>query len=772
MNTSKFYFALLILLINYSNSIFATTDKYRLMFNGNPSMEVTLGFDSYSINNNPIVYYSTSPININNLSIYMSKTPDKKIDAFGMINCFVELNNLTPNQQYYFVVKDYNSVSEIYNFETISDSNNTQLSILAGSDSRNNFEVRKNANKIVSKLNAHALLFGGDMTNNGSNEEWERWLNDWQLSISENNRITPLIVCRGNHENSNAMIAQLFDTSAEVYYANTLGGNLLRTYTLNSETALFGDQTDWLEEDFNNNQGVIWKFVQYHTPMRPHVASKTEGSNQYARWANLFYQNSVDIVMEGDAHTVKTTWPVVPCSGGFNCHQGFKRNDDAGITFIGEGTYASPLRPNDDIKPWTRDSGIFYQFKWLIINKSKIEIRTIVYDDVTDTDEIASLTQTNRFTIPQNLDIWNPSNGSVITLNGPALNEPQCNIIKPAENSMHENFDNISLSAEAYSSVNLAQLEMYINGSLYHTFTSPNTPNTQNTYNMNWQPVTEGTYFISVIAKDVNGLSSPMHTSVITVGPRDNVLRTARININANEYYEKLVNGFIYQNAWKHKVCSNSKFLQGLRFTAINLPPNAIIESAHILFETKGGNGNADAEIWTENNANGQVFLANPYNISQRIKSNNSVVWDSIPNWYGTPTIADRTTPDLSNLVQELVNLPDWTIESPIVFLIKGNGTRDAKSYYSMDVTQNPHGIGPPILSVQFSLPECASCITIGNSDLPENSYQTRDCVISNKIIPSNAQYVEYSATGSVQLNSGFSVSPNTNFRITNTGCY
>lgn len=258
-----------------------------------------------------------------------------------------------------FLIDNHSSTAKSVNFETVAARGNTtkpkknkqkhKHSKKSTKDSRNNLEVRRTANKIVGKLNAHALLFGGDMTTDGTNEEWMTWLNNWQLSISENNRITPLIVCSGNHED-NAMIADLFDTSAEVYHANSFGGNLFRTYTLNSESPIFGSQTDWLEEDFNNNQEVIWKLAQYHTPMRPHVASKAEGSNQYAYWANLFYQYSADIVMEGDAHTAKTTWPVIPCSGGFNCHQGFKRNDAVCITFIGEGTYASTVRPNNDTK--------------------------------------------------------------------------------------------------------------------------------------------------------------------------------------------------------------------------------------------------------------------------------------------------------------------------------------------------------------------------------------------------------------------------------------
>jgi len=186
--------------------------------------------------------------------------------------------------------------------------------------------------------------------------------------------------------------------------------------------------------------------------------------------------------------------------------------------------------------------------------------------------------------------------------------------MQPADNSMHQNFDNILIKAEAQSTVNLAQLEVYINGNSHHTFT-----NTQNTpFSLNWQPSAAGTYSISAIAKDVNGLTSAMHTRVITVGSRTNVFRTAKININSDEYYEKLNNGFIQENAAKQKICSDQKLLQGLRFMGINIPANAIIESAHILFETKSGSGDADAEIWTENSANGLPFLTSTANISQR----------------------------------------------------------------------------------------------------------------------------------------------------------
>jgi len=348
------------------------------MFGTNPSTEMTIGFDAYNLGTNPVLYYSTSPIDVNNLASYKSQQPNKVIEYHGMINCFVRLTNLLPGQTYNFLVKDNSGISETYNFETIANQNSTKLSIIGGGDSRNNLEVRAKANKIIAKLNAHAIMFDGDFVDLGSSAtQWQRWLDDWQLTINSKNSITPIIPARGNHENNNIMLVNLFDCPENIVYSNTFANNLLQIYTLNSEIPAnnSSEQTNWLEEQLANSNS-IWKFVQYHKPMRPHVKSKQEGSMQYGFWANLFYRYGVDAVLEGDSHTCKTTWPLIPCSGGFDCKEGFKRDDNNGTVYLGEGAFASPLREANDVKEWTRDSGKFYQFKWIFVDKNEMQVRT------------------------------------------------------------------------------------------------------------------------------------------------------------------------------------------------------------------------------------------------------------------------------------------------------------------------------------------------------------------------------------------------------------
>ena len=118
------------------------------------------------------------------------------------------------------------------------------------------------------------------------------------------------------------------------------------------------------------------------------------------------------LVVECDAHTVKTTWPLKP-STKRSSEEGFVRDNRRGTVYVGEGCWGAPLRPSDDSKSWTRDHGSFNQFKWIFIDKDQIEIRSINVDNA---PEVASVPNDDPFQIPENIDIWNPENGAVVRI--------------------------------------------------------------------------------------------------------------------------------------------------------------------------------------------------------------------------------------------------------------------------------------------------------------------------------------------------------------------
>lgn len=391
----------------------AKTDKYRLTLRDNPSHSVVIGWNQVS-GEQPVVFYDTIDHGTAWNDYAFKASPDREVRYAGMENRFVRLNDLTPNTAYYFVIRDSEGQSDRFWFKTAPAGPDARFALIAGGDSRNNPEPRRNANLLVSKLKPHAVLFGGDMTSRGTQEQWMEWLDDWQYTISEDGRMYPLIAARGNHEKENEMVHCLFDVPSEsVYYAITMGDDLIRSYTLNTEISISGEQTDWLEADLREHASIPWKIVQYHKPMRPHVSSKREGNSQYMEWAERFYESRVPLVVECDAHTVKTTWPVRP-STGEDSEEGFVRDDASGTVYVGEGCWGAPLRESDDPKSWTRDHGMFNQFKWIFIDNKQIEVRTIKVDNA---PEVAAGSNDDSFMFPENLDVWEPENGAVVVIN-------------------------------------------------------------------------------------------------------------------------------------------------------------------------------------------------------------------------------------------------------------------------------------------------------------------------------------------------------------------
>ncbi len=337
-----------------------------------------------------------------------------KNSARGMKNHIVRLKDLKPNTRYYFTIKDTEGFGRTYYFSTVSNSPNERFSFIAGGDSRDNRVVRAKADKLVAKLKAHAVLFNGDFTGIDIEKQWKEWFLDWENSIDTDGRITPLIVTRGNHEHSNKVLVSLFDVPhKKVFYNTVFGGNLLNLVSLNSEIQKVGPQKIFLRNTLAEHANFQWQIIQYHRPVRAHVASKKEMQTQYKNFVPLFEKHkNVRLCLENDSHTWKVTWPIVS-SKETDADEGFKRDDAKGIVYAGEGTWGAPLRASDDKKSWTRDAEAINQFNWIFVSKEKIELRTVKYENEA---EVESLTEKNRFQMPKNIELYGPVNGTLVEI--------------------------------------------------------------------------------------------------------------------------------------------------------------------------------------------------------------------------------------------------------------------------------------------------------------------------------------------------------------------
>ncbi|WP_299365774.1 T9SS type A sorting domain-containing protein [Winogradskyella sp.] len=603
-----------------ANTLKADNDKYRIILVDDPATTITIAWNQIS-GTNPVVHYGTTDEGTVFANYPFSQSVDRTEVYRGMDNRFVRLTGLLPDTAYYFVINDSEGTSNRYWFKT-APNDNSRLSFIAGGDSRNNRTPRQNANKLVAKLKPHAVLFGGDMTDDDTNSEWQDWFDDWQFTIAADGRMFPIVPARGNHEYDPVVVYNLFDTpNTDSYFALTFGQNLVRAYTLNTEISILGNQLTWLQNDLATNSSThIWNMAQYHKPMRPHTAFKSEGRPfQYESWAQLFYDNDVRLVIDCDSHMTKTTWPVRPSLEAGN-DEGFEIDVANGTVYAGEGAWGAPLRPNDDDKSWTRNSGSFNQFKLIFIDTQEIHLRTIQVDNA---DSVGEVSNDDPFILPANLDVFSPPTGDLVIITNNDTNNP-CNIVGTAcdDGDSMTSFD----EEDGFC---------------------------------NCEGVLDTDLMVETI--DVDSSSDDAEEDV----------PTGVIDLTSTDL-ELIQDG-------------SSEQVVGIRFNNIQIPDGSTLYRAYIQFttdETNAGFEPTMLDIYGELSPNSSTFLDVAFDISSRAKTNSFVTWDEIPLWdtVGEADINQRT-PYLTPIVSEIINQVDWQVGNSMTFIFSGTGQRIAEAF-------------------------------------------------------------------------------------------
>ena len=158
----------------------AGADRYRLSFRDDPATTIVIGWDQVN-GADATVYYGTIDEGTVTANYPSNHGVDRTDNNHGMETRFARLTGLTPNTIYYFVL-DNGAPGTRYWFKTQPDSPEA-MSIIAGGDTRSDHNVRRNGFTIVQKLSPNLVYFGGDYTNTAADASWEKWLDDWQLTI-------------------------------------------------------------------------------------------------------------------------------------------------------------------------------------------------------------------------------------------------------------------------------------------------------------------------------------------------------------------------------------------------------------------------------------------------------------------------------------------------------------------------------------------------------------------------------------------------------------
>lgn len=122
----------------------------------------------------------------------------------------------------------------------------------------------------------------------------------------------------------------------------------------------------------------------------------------------------------------------------------------------------------------------------------------------------------------------------------------------------------------------------------------------------------------------------------------------------------------------------------GMRFEEIQVSKGQVLKNAFLEFTMEGNSVKAkptELIIQAEMSPNAKSFQKEAANISSRELSKASIKWS--PETWNPKQAHDHkpSTPDLSPIIQEVVNQDDWQEGNALVLIITGTGERDAVSF-------------------------------------------------------------------------------------------
>ncbi|MFK7860677.1 MAG: hypothetical protein AB8B64_17795 [Granulosicoccus sp.] len=190
-----------------------------------------------------------------------------------------------------------------------------------------------------------------------------------------------------------------------------------------------------------------------------------------------------------------------------------------------------------------------------------------------------------------------------------------------------------------------------------------------------------GTYVIQLTADD--GQLQDSDTLTVTVqGESGNTVIERRVASGNDDSEENTAGAIELRSSDLELGVESSAQTVGIRFNSVGIPPGATITAASIQFTVDEMNRVASSlTLFGEASVNATAFSTANSDISRRPKTTASVDWSPAP-WTSIGESGDaQRTPDLSVVVQEIVDQDGWSEENALVILVLGSGQRTAESY-------------------------------------------------------------------------------------------
>jgi hypothetical protein len=119
----------------------------------------------------------------------------------------------------------------------------------------------------------------------------------------------------------------------------------------------------------------------------------------------------------------------------------------------------------------------------------------------------------------------------------------------------------------------------------------------------------------------------------------------------------------------------------GIRFRNVEIPENSVIDNAYIQFYSEGNHDQQTLlQIHGDKRPHSLTFTNDNFDISSRPLTNSVTYWD-VPAWSRDENGPNQQSPNLKDIIQEIIDLNGWQSGNAISLIISGEGKRVATSW-------------------------------------------------------------------------------------------
>ena len=634
------------------------------------------------------VWYGDSPTNLNQTETINSNQTDHEVTILG----------LSPNTTYYYAIGDdggqMQGANSNHYFKTapvVGSSQPITAWILGdcgaaplGSNYKEDQEAVRDAyyNYIGTDHTDMVLLLGDNAYNDGTDSEYQEAIFDMYPAKLKNSMLWS---CPGNHDyySGNGTAVPYYDifsfptqgqggglaSNTEKYYSYDYGNLHIISLDSQDEDRHSGSpMLTWLENDLAST-AQEWIVVIFHHP--PYTKSGHDSDSEIGLVEMRQYvipiceDYGVDLVLSGHNHTYERSKLINGHYGLMNTYDPSIHNIDGGDGQLdGDGAY----QKNGD------EEGTVYIVTGSAGKKSGVGVHDVMHYAVSQLG--STILEVNG----GQMDIKFLNDDGVIEDHLTLIQSgtPIVSWTNPLDNEVFTNLSTITLTADASDNDgSITQVDFFVNGlSVGTDFSAP--------YSMNWTPSAYANYVLKVEATDNEGKTNAKEIDIIVQDGASFAI-TVQINNDDDDAEERVSNGDINLSSSDLELVDESGSTSqevGMRFNNVNIPTGATITNSYIQFTADGTDAYAtNLNIYGQDHDNPSTFLDINFDISTRSKTSASVNWNPVAWTAANAAGTVQQTPNLNNLIQEIINRPGWTPNNSMAFLITGSGERTAYSY-------------------------------------------------------------------------------------------